>query len=138
MRRALITLGSVLVAIVGVIALIAFFNSRDPSTTGTGTGAPARPAGTTATGASPLLRAGNVELRYSDPAFTPRLLALARSLGATDSRAARAAGQAVVLRRAPGVGGIRARALGRSLAVATPADPQLQAFVERWLGRAPG
>lgn len=139
MRRALITLGSVLVAIVGVIALIAFFNARDQSTAGTGSPPPAADASTTATsGSSPLLRAGNVELAYGDPAFTPRLLALAGALGATDSRVARRAGQAVVLRRDPDVAGVRARALGHTLSVATPTDPRLQAFVERWLGAAAG
>jgi hypothetical protein len=135
MRKLAGTLLAAAIAVVGVIALIAFFDSRDSSTTsGDGsTTAAGRPAPGSAGGA--LLAGGNIVLRYSDDAFGRRLRALARELGGPDTPELRRAGQAVVLRRDRRTGGVVAVAYGHTLAVAVPSDPTLRAFVERWLGQ---
>lgn len=135
MRKVAGTLLAVAIAAVGVVGLIAFFNSRDDSTTGPQTGQP-DPGVTAAAPASGagLLEAGNVVLTYSDPAFTAPLTALASDLGAPDSPALRAGGQAIVLRRDAKVGGVRADAHEHTLTVAGPGDARLQEFIERWLG----
>jgi hypothetical protein len=137
-RRALSTIAIVVVAVAGVIGLIAFFNSRDPSTTANDHVATSDPGVGAPVAAGALLHAGNVVLSYSDASFTPALRRLASSLGAPDTPALRAAGQAVVLRRDPRAGGVAARALRHSLVVATPSDPRLQDFIERWLGPSGG
>ena len=135
MRKLAGTLLAVAIAVVGVAGLIAFFNSRDESTTGGGR-EPATPARTVpAAEKGSLLAAGNVVLEHGDPALAPRLRELADGLGAPDRPELRAAGQAVVVRRIEGTRGIRARAQGRELVVSDPGDPQLAAFVERWLGQ---
>ena len=46
-----------------------------------------------------------------------------------------AAGQAVILARRPGVGGVVALAWRRKLATDAPADPKLHEFVEAYLGQ---
>lgn len=134
MRKLAGTLLAVLISAVGVFALLSFFNSRDESTTGGAGGQPA-PGRAEPAPRGALLTQGNVVLRYSDATFTPKLERLARDLGATDSPELRAVGQAVVLRRDSRSGGVVARAAGRTLTVAQPSDPQLQAFIERWLGQ---
>ena len=134
MRKLVGTLLAVAIAVVGVAALIAFFNSRDESTTGGERPQPAPGTKQPAPSGS-LLAQGSVVLRYSDGSFTPALEKLARDLGAPDSPESRAAGQAVVLRRDASSDGVVAGAAGRSLIVAEPSDPQLQAFIERWLGQ---
>lgn len=133
MRRAAGTLAIVVVAVAGVIGLIAFFNGRDSSTTG-GAGAAADPGVVAPVSRDVLLRAGNVVLTYSDRSFTPALRRLASGVGAPDTPELRAAGQAVVLRLDPKVGGVAARALRHSLVARSPADARLQDFIERWLG----
>jgi hypothetical protein len=135
MRKLVGTLLAVAIAVVGVIGLIAFFNGRDESTTGGDGTQPAPGTERTAAGGS-LLEQGNVVLRYSDRSLTAALETLASDLGAPDSPELRAAGQAVVLRRDPQAGGVVAEAFEHTLTVATPSDPQLQAFIERWLGQA--
>lgn len=135
MRKLLGTALAILIAAVGVVGLIAFFNSRDASTTGVGREVEPAARSTPAAPAGSLLRAGNVVLEYGDPRFAPRLRKLAESLGAPDRPELRATGQAVVLRRRDGAAGVRARAQGRELTVPGPEDPRLQPFVERWLGQ---
>jgi hypothetical protein len=125
MRKLAGTLLAVAIAAAGVIGLIAFFNSRDESTTSSRTP-------TTVTARAP--SDGNVVLTYSDAALQPRLKALAADLGAPDTPELRAAGLAVIVRRDPNAAGIVARAAGHELAVAEPDDPQLQDFIDRWLG----
>lgn len=134
MRKLGATLAAVAIAVAGVIGLMAFFNSRDSSTTGDQTSIAAPGVDDPAT-AGPLLQRGNVVLTFSDPAVAPKLRALALDLGAPDTPELRAVGQAVVIRRDAKAGGVVARAHGHSLTVAAPADPQLQDFIERWLGQ---
>ena len=125
MRKLLGTLLAVAIAVVGVIGLIAFFNSRDDSTTSSATQ-------TTATAKA--ATDGNVTLTYSDPALKGQLETLASDLGAPDSPELREAGLAVIVKRDPKAAGVVARASGHELVVATPDDPQLQDFIDRWLG----
>ncbi len=133
MRRAATVLASVGMAVVAVVVVIAFFSSRDEATTAPNRSAP----GVVDSGATdPLLRNGNVEILYSRAGDGRRLRKLAEDLGAPDTPALRAAGQAVVLRLDAGGPAVRARAFRHSLRVASAADPRLQDFVEAWLGAA--
>jgi hypothetical protein len=135
MRKVGGTLLAVAIAVAGVIGLIAFFNSRDDSTTGGGqTGRPV-PGEQTAASGDALLKSGNVVVRFSDASFKPALAKLAGELGAPDSPDLRAVGQAVVLRQDKTTAGVRAEAYEHKLVAANPSDPQLQAFIERWLGQ---
>ena len=133
MRKALGTIAVLAVAVAGVIVLIAFFNSRDSSTTG-GAAAPA-PGVAVQPGGGALVRHGNIVLSYADAAVAPALRRLASGLGAPDTPELRAVGQAVVLRRDPRAGGIVARAYRHTLTVSSPADGRLQDFIESWLGQ---
>lgn len=133
-------LAVVAVSVGGVIALLAFFAGRDDATTGAGGDAVAAqsaegPGRADPSAESPLLRAGNVELRYARAADRAALTALATRLAGADGAALRAAGGAVVVVRDPAAPGIVARAWHRTLTVAAPDDPALQAFVEGWLGQ---
>src|SRR4051794_4485238 len=130
MRKLAGTLLAVAIAVVGVIGLIAFFNSRDNSTT-----SDQRPAATTPASRSEstaLLRAGNIVVRYRDPADAAPLKRLASDLGAPDTPELRRAGQAVVLRRDTGATGVVAEAYRPVKSFATPQDPGLRAFIEEW------
>jgi hypothetical protein len=134
MRRALGTIAVLAVAVAGVIALIAFFNGRDSSTTGGAATAPS-PGVVARPGGGAVLRGGNIVLSYADAAVAPALRRLASALGAPDTPELRAAGQAVVLRRDPRAAGIVARAYRHTLTVSSPADGRLQDFIESWLGQ---
>jgi hypothetical protein len=134
MRKAVATLAAVAIAVAGVIGLIAFFNSRDNSTT-SDQGVVSAPGVEEPAGGGVLLERGNVVLTFSDPTFAPKLRSLAADLGAPDTPELRAVGQAVVVRRDPQAGGVVARAQRHSLTVVSPADPRLQDFIEHWLGQ---
>ena len=132
MRRAAIVVLAAAAGVLAVVAVLAFFGSRDEGSTARppAAGAPDRRA------TSAVLRAGNVELLYRASADLAPLVALVQRIGAGDSPALRAAGQAVILRQEPGVAAILARAYRHSLRVRSPTDPRLQDFVESWLGAA--
>jgi hypothetical protein len=130
MRRAAIAVLSAAVGVAAVIGAIAFFASRDEGSTDRRSTVGERDRGAQ----TALLRAGNVELTYGSAADRTRLNALVDAVGTGDSRALRAAGQAVVLRLKPGVSGVLARAGHHRLRVRSAADPRLQDFVETWLG----
>lgn len=146
-RRALRILRTVLegvavlgIALAGVIALLLFFENRDASTAGhTGDDPPVRAA--TGPGAiapretSALLKAGNVELRYRDPAVRNALVRYAQREAGTDSSALRKAGLAIIVTRDPRAAPITAVAYRRAQPIASVRDPALQAFVEAWLGQ---
>src|SRR5204862_3589951 len=83
-------------AVGAVVGVIAFFTSRDKGSTST---KGASPGVVDRTADDPLLRAGNVEFFYASAVDGGRLRALADELGAADTAALRAAGQAVILRR---------------------------------------
>jgi hypothetical protein len=129
LRRALGTIAAVAIAIAGVVGLIAFLNAHDDSTTGAKRTQPAL------VNSADLLRNGNIELAYADPAYRRPLAALAKRLGAPDTPELRAAGAAIVLRRDATAAGVVARAYGATFNARSPADPRLQEFVDRWLGQ---
>ncbi|MCW2991906.1 MAG: hypothetical protein JWM73_2500 [Solirubrobacterales bacterium] len=126
MRKLAGTLLAIAIAVVGTIGLIAFFDSRDSSTTSAGT--------TTAAPAQGSAPDGNVVVSYTADADGRRLRALAKQLGAPDTPASRAAGQALIVRRGS-TAGIIATAGRESITVTDPTDPRLQDFIDRWLGQ---
>jgi hypothetical protein len=84
------------------------------------------------------LASGNVVLTYATAQPPAALKSLQQDVsGAFDPELA-AAGQAVILARRPGSKGVIALAWRRRLRVADPADPQLRAFADAWLGQGPG
>jgi len=127
-RKALGTVLAVIIAIVGVIGLIAFFEARDSSTTG---GQP--PAKQEQVNAGTVLDQGNVVLTYSDPSYKRPLKDFAEQNG-PDTAVLRAAGGAVIVRLDPQAQGVVARSSAATLQATSPNDPRLQDFVDRWLG----
>ncbi len=132
MRRGLLIAVAALLALAAVVAVLAFFSARDDSTIGEERSAPGQAA---PDATAPELERGNVVVRFSDPAHADALRALAREFG-PESLAE--AGQAVLVRRDPGAGGVVAEAYRRRLRAAGPDDPALRRFVEHWLGRGAG
>ena len=129
MRRSAFIAGTVVLVLVGLIALVTFFSGRDDSTIGgePGVAAPRETA--------QVLERGNIVLDYGDAAQAGDLRSLAQDLGASADPALVDAGAAVVIRRADGVQGVVARAWKRRLEASGPDDPGLRPFVEYWLGR---
>ncbi|RKQ87277.1 uncharacterized protein DUF3105 [Solirubrobacter pauli] len=80
------------------------------------------------------LAAGNVVLAYDGAA--PAKVQEDVS-GPFDPELA-AAGQAVILAKRPGVGGVQALAWRHRLKASGPDDPQLREFAEAWLGQGAG
>lgn len=132
--KAFAALGVLVVAVLGVAALAAFFSSRDDATI-VGPDGPgvARPAS-----AQPTVKPGNVVLLYSDERLTSDLRALAQRTAGAPGPALQAAGQAVLVERRPGVASpVLALSSTRQLAAGGPDDQALEAFIEHWLGRTP-
>jgi hypothetical protein len=125
-------LGAVLVAVIGIAGVAALLASRDDSTVTPAAGPGlVRPAG-----AQPKVAPGNVVLLYSDERLTRRLRALATDIGGPADPALVAAGQAVVVRRQPGLRvPVVAVTATHRLNSGDPGEPALRAFVEYWLGR---
>jgi hypothetical protein len=121
MRKLGGTILAVAIAVAGVVALIAFFNARDESTTGDSTKTTVRSSGD-----------GNVVVTYAAPADGVRLKELADELGAPDTPELREAGLAVIVRRGDA---ITATAGDETITVDDPGDPALQEFIDRWLGQ---
>jgi hypothetical protein len=118
-----------------VIAVIAYFNAHDtPTTSANGDGGPGH---VDTTASSVQLRAGNVILEYSRRADLPALQGIARAEAGTDrpDPSLVAAGQAVIVQRAPGGAGVTARAYKRSLHAPSGKDPAVEDFVSAYLGQ---
>ncbi len=81
------------------------------------------------------LPAGNVVVEYTRSADRETIDALAAELGAVDTPPTRAAGQALVSKRARSLDGIVARSATTTLALPDANDPRLAAFVREHLGR---
>jgi hypothetical protein len=123
---------AVVVAIIGIVGVAALLASRDDSTVTPAAGPGVlRPAG-----AQPKVAPGNVMLLYSDERLTRRLRELATDIGGPADPALVAAGQAVVVRRQPGLRvPVVAVTATHRLESNDPGEPALRAFVEYWLGR---
>jgi hypothetical protein len=84
------------------------------------------------------LHLGNVVIAYDGTAPPAALKTLQDDVSGPFDPQLAAAGQAVILDRRPGAGGVIALAWRRRLRTADPADPQLRAFADAWLGQGPG
>lgn len=85
------------------------------------------------------LETGNVVVLYGGHRPPPGAATLARSISGPFSLALAAAGQAVILARRAGTGGLIGLAWTHMVRVSAANDPLLGAFAEYWLGRgAPG
>lgn len=81
------------------------------------------------------LQLGNVVLMYGTGSPPDGLEQLARSSAGPFSPALAATGQAVILARRPGIGGIVALAWARLLHVSSPSSSSLGPFITYWLGK---
>jgi hypothetical protein len=137
-RRALVVLLTVALALAGTVGLIAFLQSRDDSSIGgEGDAAAQGPGVPAAEEDDPRLAAGNVILTYRRAEDGATLRALAEDVGGPPDATLEAAGQAVIVLRRPNqsAGAVVAHALGRRLVVERADDPELRRFSEYWLGR---
>jgi hypothetical protein len=136
MRRVAVAVAIVVLAGAGAIAVLLILNARDDATVDRGSSGPGVER---AEGARPLVARGNVVLLYSDERLTRALRELALDTGGPATAQVRAAGQAVLVLRQPG---LRVPVVGlttdRRLDARGPDDPRLRAFVEYWLGRDAG
>ena len=81
------------------------------------------------------LESGDVVLVYGDPADEGALRALQEDIAGPFDPAIAAAGQAVLLERRAGTGGVVALAWRRMLRARSATDAQVRAFAEHWLGK---
>lgn len=132
--KAVLAIAAVVLTVIGLAGLAAFFASRDEATVpqeGEGPGLE-RPANV-----QPQVKAGNVVLLHSDERLTSDLRALAARLAGEPSPALEAAGQAVIVQRRPNLRvPVTAVTATRRLEAQGPRDPALKSFIEYWLGRA--
>jgi hypothetical protein len=131
-RRALTLLITIVLCLAGVVGVLAFFNARDASTVAE---QPRGPGEDLPPLADQIETPGNVFLRTGDGADLPELRALGEELAGEPTDALRATGQAVVVEQDISVDGIEAIAVGSSLTVQEPDDPELEEFVSFWLGK---
>ena len=132
--RTLAALGTVVLSVIGVAAVVAFFVSRDDATVPRA--ADDAPGTARRAGAEPRVMPGNVVLLYSDERLTSDLRRLAERIAGEPDPALAAAGQAVLVRRRPDGGApVTALTATRMLAASSPDDPALTSFIEYWLGR---
>jgi Protein of unknown function (DUF3105) len=80
------------------------------------------------------LALGNVVIAYDGARPPAALRRLQRDAAGAFTPDLAAAGQAVILDRRPGAGGVIALAWRRRLRTSDPADPRLRDFVDAWLG----
>ncbi len=81
------------------------------------------------------LSLGNVIFGYGERTPPPALVSLAAAVAGNFTPALARAGQAVILARMPGRGGIVGLAWTHMIRAASPGDPRLRAFAVYWLGR---
>jgi hypothetical protein len=84
------------------------------------------------------LALGNVVIAYDGSKPPAALIALQKDVSGPFDPEVAAAGQAVILARRPGLGGVEALAWRRRLKATGADDPQLREFAEAWLGQGPG
>jgi hypothetical protein len=157
LRRALLVVAAVVLAIAGIAVVALVVSSRDDSQV---SGAVQGPGDVQPEGADPpaggshadalvtrdraeitddqLVQAvelGNVVILYDGARPAPALVKLQRDVAGPFDAELAAAGQAVILARRAGAGPATALAYKRILRADDPADPALQDFAEFWLGR---
>jgi hypothetical protein len=81
------------------------------------------------------LEVGNVVFMYGTAAPPGGLSALAAAVASPFTPALAASGQAVILARQPGIGGVIGLAWRHMLRVGAAGDPLLRSFASFWLGR---
>jgi hypothetical protein len=134
-RRAVIAVAVLVLAVAGAVAVLAVLNGRDDASVERSAG----PGAERSAGARPAVAPGNVLLLYSDEREIAALRELALRTGGRETPALVAAGQAVIVRRQPGLRTpVVALTSERRLDAAGPADPRLRAFIEYWLAREKG
>ncbi|MCK9248732.1 MAG: hypothetical protein M0P31_07110 [Solirubrobacteraceae bacterium] len=130
-RRLLGGVVTVALAVAIAVAVVRLATSDDP------TAATSPAAGPLATapdrGAAPLT-AGNAVVTVPDAADARTVRRVARDLGAPDTPALRAAGQAVLVRTDRSRDDVTARIGDRVLRVRAADDPRLRTFLEQGLG----
>jgi len=133
-RKAILALAVAVAAVVGVAGGAALLAARDDATVTRSAG----PGVARAASATPHVDDGNVVLLYSDERLTRRLRELALDIAGPSDGPLVAAGQAVLVRRRPGLRvPVVAVSASRRLDASGPDDPALRTFVEYWLGREP-
>jgi len=157
LRRALLAVAGVVVAVAAVAALVLVLGSRDESQL---SAAPQGPGQVQPDGADPpaggphgdalvtrdrrplshdqlvnALALGDVVVLYDGAKPAPALVRLQREVAGPFDAELAAAGQAVILAPRAGAGPATALAWERILRARDPADPRLRDFAEFWLGR---
>jgi hypothetical protein len=142
MKRVAVPLATVVVALAGTLALIAFFQSRDDAgigSDGDNAAASENAPGTAAPDETDKrLAAGNVILTYRRKADGEKLRALAEDIAGPPDESLEEVGQAIIVLARPNqsAGQVVGHALNRRLVVETADDPQVRTFIEYFLGRA--
>ena len=132
--KAFLAITAVVVAVLGVAGIAAFFASRDDATVPQESDGPGVAR---VTNVRPQVKPGNVVLLYSDERLTSDLRGLAADIAGEPSPTLEAAGQAVLVQRQPNLSvPVTALTATRRLQATGPQDPTLRAFAEYWLGRA--
>lgn len=136
MRIAGIAVLVVALVAVGGFALASFIGGRDSASVSTdaGPGSPRGSAEESLGADADVGEPGNVVLLHTAEADGPALQALAEQISGPASPELEQAGQAVIVRASPDVGGIVALTDTRVLRVSAADDPQLRAFIEARLG----
>jgi hypothetical protein len=133
-RRAGLVGAVVVVALIGTVGLIAFFQSRDDAEL-EGRGA-AQPGVAAPDETSAELQRGNVLLTYREPADEKGLQAIAREMNGAPASELVDEGIAVLIRRVDEQGErIVAHAYKRRIGAQSPEDPALREFIESFLGQ---
>ena len=131
-----VALGVLVLAVAGIGAALAYFNARDDATVSALGGSRRAARRGRAAGR---LDAATSCCSTATSAQTTALRELAQDIGGAPTPALAAAGQAVIVRRQTGLRvPVVALTSQRRLDATGPDDLNLRAFVEYWLGRAPG
>ena len=157
MRRALLAVAGVALAVAAIAVLVLVLGSRDSSQLSE---APQGPGAVQPDGAEPpaggphtdalvthdrtalsddqlvnALALGNVVILYEGSKPAPALVRVQRQVAGPFDAELAAAGQAVILAPRTGAGPATALAWKRILRASDPGDPRLREFAEFWLGR---
>jgi hypothetical protein len=157
LRRALLVVAGVAVAVAAVAALVLLLGSRDESQLSTAAQGPGQvqPDGTDPPAGGPhsdalvtrdrrpltddqlvnALALGDVVILYEGSKPPPTLVRVQREVAGPFDAELAAAGQAVILAPRSGAGPATALAWQRIQRADDPADPRLREFAEFWLGR---